>query len=263
MSLDNLIEQLRTSSISDTGVYRGICSAAAQSKVVFDEFRRLPGYTRILEHVSQEQGQAYLDEIRRLAPHVLRDPTWFTANDEHGNPIQFDYKDIGLVSPTTLRYVKVAVELQSLFGVEVLNNARVIEIGGGYGGQARILKALFPATQYTTMQYTIIDLPEPLALADAYLKKYNMHVDLIDGLRYAQPNTSIGLPGDVFISNYALTECSPDVMAIYIKHVALNCSHGYITGNAQEKRLFELLPRARRLDETPLTGPGNFVCVWP
>lgn len=259
MSLDNLIERLRTSSISDTGVYRGVCAAAAEHPQVFEEFRRLPGYTRILEHVSQEQGQAYLDEIRRLAPAALRDPTWFTENDKYGNPIRFDYKNVGLVSPTTLRYVKVAVELQSMFGLR-MNDARVIEIGGGYGGQARILKTLFPA-----VQYTIFDLPESLALANVYLKKYDVEVDLIDGLRYARPDTSIGLPGDIFLSNYALTECSPDVMALYIKHVALNCSHGYITGNAQEKLLFEQLApvKPRRLDETPLTGPGNFICVWP
>lgn len=258
VSLDELVAGLKTTSLSDTVAYRLVCQEAATNPEVFKSFRRHPAYTRILEHVTRTQGEAYLN---KLDPWMVLHPEWFKKNDEHGDPMRFEYGDgVGLVSPTTLRYVKVATDLRNMFG-SAIERAHVIEVGGGYGGQARILRALFPVS------YTILDLPEALMLAETYLKKFGIdkHVMLIDGERFAKPDTTIGLPGDLFLSNYALTECSPEVMAVYIKRVALNCPRGYITGNAQEKALFEQLApvKPRRLDEDPKTSPDNFICVWP
>ena len=72
------------------------------------------------------------------------------------------------------------------------------------------------------------------------------------------------IEGDLFLSNYALTECGPSWYEAYVCRVAFNCLRGYITGNAQEALTFERLGArgAQRFDERPLTSDGNFLCVW-
>lgn len=257
MSLDHLIGKLRTSSLSDTKAYRALCRAATMD-LMFRDFRRNQTYTRILEHVTQAQGQAYYDEILRLDEKLLLEyPQWYKDNDKYGEPEVFEYPDVGHVSPTTLRYVKVLADLRALFGP--IGHRRVVEVGGGYGGQARIVHGREPFADYT-----IVDLPEPLALAEKFLDRFAaQHVRYINGEEFVA-NARQRLYGDLFISNYALTECAPNVMDEYIRRIAYHFPRGYIIGNAQKKRLLRLLDplQARCHDEVPLTGEGNFLCVW-
>ena len=48
-----------------------------------------------------------------IDPKLLEHPQWFKDNDKYGNPDRYEYGEAGLVSPTTLRYVKVAAEPQA------------------------------------------------------------------------------------------------------------------------------------------------------
>lgn len=251
MMLDPLIAKLTTSSLSDTKRYRRICGSAADLDLLFKDFRYVPAYKRVAENVTREQGQMYLDEIRRIDPKLLEDPQWFTDNDKYGNPERHEYASVGLVSPTTLRYVKVAAELRELFGD--LPGCDIVEIGGGYGGQARIIKALHP-----TVNYTIVDLFEACLLARKYLFQYRSDCTFVDDTE------DVLLAPHLVISNYALTECAPTVLTRYVDYIVRRSARGYVIGNAQEKLLFDLLaPRhPERRDEVPLTGEGNYLCVW-
>ena len=252
---DAAIPHLQSSSISDDVAYRDVCAAAVADEEVFAQFRRLPAYTGILEHVSEDQGRQYLAEIRRAAPWLL-DPPLVLPNDVLGGPGLATYPDFPTVSPTTLRYLKVLADLVTFFGP--LADLRVVEVGAGYGGQARLIRSFFP-----TATHTIFDLPEPLALARKYLERSG----IADGVDYVACSTSADVPavaGDLFISNYALSECAPDWYDAYMRRVALGCPRGYITGNAQEATTFQYLEAVnpQRVAERPLTGQGNFVCVW-
>jgi hypothetical protein len=251
MMLDPLIAKLTTSSLSDTESYRRICASAAENDLLFRDFRCLPAYRRVSENVTREQGQAYLDEIRRNDPQLLEAPQWFKDNDKYGNPERYEYAGVGLVSPTTLRYVKVAAELRRLFGE--LRGCDIVEIGGGYGGQARILKALYPS-----VNYIIIDLFEACMLARMYLFQYRTDCTFV------HDTEDVALAPYLVISNYALTECAPTVLTKYVDHIVQGSARGYVIGNAQEKQLFDLLAsrHPERRDEVPLTGEGNFLCVW-
>ena len=66
------------------------------------------------------------------------------------------------VSPTTLRYLKVANDLETLFSS--LDGLRICEIGVGYGGQCRVLDAMF-----AVKSYTLVDLRPVLELASVSL----------------------------------------------------------------------------------------------
>jgi hypothetical protein len=254
-TFDDAIPGLKTSSMTDHDSYRGVCAAAVADEEVFAQFRRLPDYTAILEHVTAEQGQQYLAEIRREAPWLL-DPSLVLANDALGGPTIESYPDFSTVSPTTLRYLKVLADLVTFFGP--LADLHVVEVGGGYGGQARLIRSFFP-----TARHTILDLAEPLALTRKYLERSG----IVDGVTYFPCSKSDDVPflgGDVFLSNYALSECAQDWFDAYMRRVALGCARGYITGNAQEATTFEYLDAVNPqwIDERPLTAPGNFICIW-
>lgn len=253
-AFDDKLVLLRSSSVSDTPHFRHVCAVAVANDAVFSEFRRQPAYM-ILEHVGEAQGREYLEEVRRQSPELL-DISLVRANDACGGPPLADYAGLGAVAPSTLRYLKVLSDLVRLFGP--LDELHVVEVGGGYGGQARLIRSRYPA-----VRYTLIDLPEPLALARKYLERSRVDA----AVAYVACSTSAEVPtiaGDVFLSNYALSECAPDWVDAYVRRVAMHCARGYITGNAQEAALFHKLALVapQRLDERPLTAPGNYICAW-
>ena len=259
MTLDDRIAALRSTSLSDIESYRRVCAAAASDDAVFAVFRSLPAYRQILEHVDEKLGAAYIEAIARLAPEMIDNVFVFARNDTCGSPERFEYPDVGLISPTTLRYMHVAAQVRTWFWSNWHvrgRGRRFIEVGGGYGGQARIMRHL-------GAEYTIVDLPEPCALAKRYLGAFNIYdVDFVNAF---DANAS-DQAADLFLSNYALTECAPAIVETYVRRYALNCEHGYITGNAQRALLEQLLVSKRPKFEAERPVPDefadNFVCTW-
>src|SRR2546425_10768180 len=89
---------------SDNGLYISLVERANKKYRTFEHFKRHPHYTAVLEHVSREQGQKYLDVISRQSPELVSRIAEFKINDRVGDPITFSYAEIGRISPTTLRY---------------------------------------------------------------------------------------------------------------------------------------------------------------
>lgn len=251
-----------STSISDKDSYVTICRAAAENDEVFKNFKRYPQYQEILEHCSREQGQAYLDEIYKIQhdydlPSIQTYLDNFLQNDVLGNPIQFNYLELGVaISPSTLRYIKVAYELWATFGR--LDNFHITEIGGGYGGQCKVLSDLF---QFAS--YTIIDLEVANLLQHRYLNTL--------GVKNVYLTSSIdkGFKSDLVISNYAFSECHGDIQERYLDRVLLNSARGYMTLNQISPDMkpipYEVLAErlnGRLMDEVPNTHPNNRILVW-
>ncbi len=116
----------------------------------------------MVETVSCQSGREFLDFVLQNDPNLIPLFDKFRENDLIGDPVCFDYGEYGKFSPTTLRYIKIASDLKQQFGD--LSQLHIVEIGGGYGGQC---KALSDLTGFAS--YTLIDLPEALALARKYL----------------------------------------------------------------------------------------------
>jgi hypothetical protein len=55
-------------SVSDNGTYVAAVQSAIKDYKCFLTFKRHPKYREILEHVSQDDGQKYLDIVRRQSP---------------------------------------------------------------------------------------------------------------------------------------------------------------------------------------------------
>ena len=109
---------------------------AARDYRVFARFKSDPNYRKMLEHVTREQGEKYLAVIKDQSPEFFDQFDRFKINDLVGTPITHSYPIIGTFSPTTLRYIKVASDLQKYFGFNI--GEKIAEIGGGYGGRLLI-----------------------------------------------------------------------------------------------------------------------------
>jgi len=95
--------------------YTQICVEAVEDDDVFKKFKSDPRYTAILEHVPVEQGRLYAEGILQ---YDIDDDliSSFKDNDLIGGSNTFNYGgSIGIVSPSTLRYMQNALDIATFF----------------------------------------------------------------------------------------------------------------------------------------------------
>lgn len=193
-----------------------------------NNFKQHPHLTAIWEHCPEAVAMAYYDEIRRDNPWLLNHKI---TNDHKGNPTMLD---IGY-SPSTLQYMGVLSRLIKLFGP--LDDMRIVEFGGGYGGQARVIMDVY------NVEYHIIDLPEAVGLVNRYIPEVITHTVMSD------------IPADLFISNYALSEIRNNDEIIN----KINAAHGWITCNTD---LISLPWGHNRYDDIAGERKQNYILWW-
>lgn len=246
-------------SVSDNQAYPNVCLQASNNFRYFNNFRRNQIYNEILEHVSEQQGEEYLDIIKKDAD-IFSQMGELKENDKYGNPRVFYYPSVGKISPTTLRYIKVLAALKTLFGT--MDNLNICEIGVGYGGQCRIINSYFkPET------YCLIDIKPALMLTQRFLNNYTIH----SSLTYRTMNELKKKEYDLLISNYAFTELPRPIQDIYLEKSILCSKMGYITYNEitppefksyKKEELLNIIPNSEIRDEIPLTHFNNCIIVW-
>lgn len=257
----NLGMQSRLStSISDNQIYPNFCIKASTDLRVFSNFRRNNVYRQILEHLSFEVGIAYLDEIKKNNFDLLENIVLFKENDDWGNPEIFEYPEIGKISPSTLRYIKVFFDLISLF--KQIDGLKICEIGVGYGGQCRIINSVSSPSEYT-----LVDIKPALMLSQCYLDNYVLN----SVLKYKTMNELEVQNYDLLISNYAFSELPRNIQDVYLRKIILNSKKGYITFNEispeyfksyKRAELLTLIPNSRIVEEKPLTNDKNCIIIW-
>ena len=234
-------------------------------EALLSNFRRKYDYREILEHVSFSLGKQYLDLIKYSMPDSYNQLLLENLrNDSFGNPYRYKYSEKLCISPTTLRYIYTAIDIERTIGLG--RNESVVEIGVGYGGQAAVLESL-----YKVSNYDAFDLPEVISLANVYLKKINSRIrfDSRD-IHRAQDKV-----WDIAISNYAFSELNKDLQIRYLDSILSRTSRGYMimnsgrlnaSGRSNSKlsvnEIAEFLPTMRIKEENPLTGPDNYVIYW-
>jgi hypothetical protein len=250
-------------SVTDSEVfasYSSLCGLAARNMEIFNVFRRSRIMVDALDHVSIQQGKAYIVEI-------LNSNSWsndFTKVlmhvDSVGEPRKFRFRPYGTFSPTLLRYLKVYIDLKNFFGP--LKNLKIAEIGIGFGGQATLINLLD-----NPLQYTCFDLPPVLDLAKKFMNQLAVpdRYSFIDGRNPMHSNS------DLVISNYAFSEMNRNIQDQYLKNVILPSPRGYITwNNLAEKgfggytlaELVRIIPSSQIYPERPTTSEGNVIVIW-
>lgn len=248
---------------SENGKYGAVVTEALRSQKAFNTFKQKRAYRKILEHVSRAQGEVYLKIVASREDGLLETAlkTVFTSDDV-GGPVKHHYDGMTLaLSPTTLRYVKVASDLNGLFGNKI---DRVAEIGCGYGGQA-----LVNDQTLNVSHATLFDLP----FVNELIRKYLNTMLLNGAYRVTTINESLPEHYDLVISNYAFSELPSILQKAYIKKVLAQSDRGYLTmnsgidgdrsaGKLTMDQLQQLLPAFEVYEEEPLTSPFNYIIVW-
>jgi len=229
----------------------------------FLNFKRNIAYRDILEHVTRSQGLEYLNILKKRNDGMLNEGLkTILLSDQIGNPIRYNYEGFSTpLSPTTLRYLKVASDIKILFGSKI---RAVAEIGCGYGGQALVNDQLLKIHIAK-----LFDLPIVNKLIQRYL---NFH--LFNGA-YVTTTINNEVPNkyDLVISNYAFSELPKKLQIQYIKKVLSHSKKGYLTMNSglnekfnskklTLKELYKLLPNFNIFEEEPLTSPDNYIIAW-
>ena len=231
------------SSLTDTEEYRTFCARAALDPAVFQTFRRQREYEHVV-YVGQDDGARYLNRLTE--PPV-------DAAGTVGDPRMVNYPGYDVpLDPVMVRYYHDRQEIHRLFG-NALAGISVIEIGGGFGGLARLLCP-------EVLHYSICDLPEVRALQDTYLRRCpgRPHVH--------EPRP--GHPYDLIVSTFAFSELRPATqyryMIDYVRHAKrcwMICN--FLTESLGPDDLLPLMPEGARWEpETPETHVSNRVLVW-
>jgi len=258
------VAEKKNRSDSDNGVYVAFVQEAVENYDVFKNFKRHPDYQMVLEHVGQADGMKYLNIIKNQSPEFLDVIDKFKNNDLIGNPVTCSYPETGQISPTTLRYIKVASDLKKYFGLNI--GERIAEVGVGYGGQLLINDQIFSVNECH-----LFDLPPVLDLVSKYLESFILNCSY----KVITINQCSGnFPYDLVISNYAFSELPSHLQRTYIKKVMSRSSKGYLTmntgleGHATElnhlklDELRTLLPPFEVIAENPITSPNNYIIIW-
>lgn len=250
-------------------LYSNFSMKAVVSDRAFRNFKRSPSYNLVLEHVSMEKGAGYLEYLQAHYPDLLANQNIMNLfiNDKVGKPRRYFYPSVKTyMSPTTLRYVKVAADIKELFGVDL---GRVAEIGGGYGGQLICLDEICDVDSYR-----IFDIYSVNHLIEKYVSFFNLRCTY----RASHAN-DIMLNGteeyDLVLSNYSFSELPMILQLKYLNIVMKKSKRGYVTLNSgfggafdrdQTKLNYQALKtcvsESLLLREVPSTGAHNYVWVW-
>lgn len=246
---------------SEAGLYVAFVQEAVRNYRTFQNFKRHPSYRSVLEHTTQEEGAKYLAILREEGAHILAQIESLRANDAVGNPFTFAYPDIGRISPSTLRYMKVACDLHRHFGAKF--GEKVAEIGVGYGGQMFVNDRVF-----AFREYHLFDLPPVLQLASKFLESFILSGSYILSTLNQNAGDEVY---DLVVSNYAFSEFPESLQRAYITKILAKARRGYLTMNTGREKtknklslaeLRELLPPFEILEERPQTAATNYILIW-
>ncbi|MGC9954232.1 MAG: putative sugar O-methyltransferase [Rhizomicrobium sp.] len=215
-------------SATDLTDFEAFCGRAATHADIFANFRSEPTCRAVVDTMEWRDGLNNLIAALSLRPDYLLRLSEFRRNDEIGGPWTyskvsrhpeiFNYSGLGRFSPTTFRYVRVAAHIHRLFGS--FDGKRIAEIGGGYGGQARILSAA-----HRLASLSVYDLPPVLSLAERYLRALGVSAEMISAHSFAAADY------DLVISNYAFSEMTGQMQGEYFDKVISRAKHGYFLFN--------------------------------
>lgn len=196
--------------------YIDFCKKASENNQIFDTFRSHEDYGVILEGGQKRIGLANLRQIKKLGGYK-----WFKENfneikknDLYGNPFIHNFGDSIICSSSTIQYARDVYNCILLLKKSSKNQFRICEVGGGFGGFARLAISLLKIEKYY-----LIDQAEPLNLAEKYLKKYPnilSKVELISSknvFEKIQESNSF----DLFIASSSLAELDFQTQKFYFE----------------------------------------------
>jgi hypothetical protein len=97
----------------DQPVFAEVALSAVADDLQFSQFKRSPFFNLFWENHTFEEGKLYLDKISTYYPSLEEKFDQFRQNDQIGLPRTHFYRGVGFFSPSTLRFVAIAGDVQS------------------------------------------------------------------------------------------------------------------------------------------------------
>ena len=224
-------------------------------------FKSHPDYMYMLEHVSKEQGNMYLEGLSGFLTSYnfpIRDKLLeiTNSNDKFGNPKKEKFDGFMECSPTNLRYIRHSLNILDFIKQNKLTkDINIIEIGGGYGGLCLFIQKLGEFMGIKINSYTIFDLPEAMQLQEKYLNACSVNVKFnsLDNLKKIESNSFL-------VSTYAFSEIDMKLQQLYTEKV-LNpfVSHGYIAWNMID--VYDFIDNKDIMTEPEVPKTGRKNCI--
>lgn len=240
-------------------VYKQACKDVLKNDL--KDFKRHSKYTSFIANDIRDivVAREFYYHLKFLIPSLLDlYESKFSLNDRIGSPNLYIFDGIR-VSPGTLRFIKVLSDVIRFFPPDKIQN--IIEIGSGYGGQCLIFRQWKPE-----INYTLVDIPESLAVANRYLLINNIEHKFI-----STENIQVENEYDVCISDYCLSEMDKDGVQFYLDTVLSKCQFAYITSNSIGQPLQDLMDQlgtvftvVRAISEEPKTSfhDNSIIMCW-
>ena len=219
----------------DSKEYRETCLRLSRNLA---GFKQDPSYLKIVANDNRDF------KIAKAFDDYLGDVPYCAKNDLIGHPRLHNING-KLKSAGTLRFQGVRREVEAW-----CDPVKIIEIGGGYGGQRVI---------FYDKLYAIIDIKESLSLVNAYLHQLYLLTDYqYTTLLIDTEDIDFGGEADCCISCFALSEFTHEGIDFYFEHVISKCKAAYITVNYDfeyiEQKLRETFNTVEVTDSFPKTS---------
>ena len=206
--------------------YIRTCEAAAESPRELKRFRSRLSFKVVASPVSPICGKKLLRLLRKHASWsvALHSAALRAAKalDTVGSPFLYNYgPGIGLMDPLSLRNLWYCMDMLRHFGS--MKGWRVAEIGGSFGGLAKLLLDVAEVASVT-----VFELPQVKKLQFAYLRALGTNMS-----RVASPGSNLASEKyDLVVSLFCLSELSTAAQEMYATQILLPSSHIYVTSNA-------------------------------
>tara|TARA_A100001037_G_scaffold235101_1_gene213926 strand:- start:6 stop:830 length:825 start_codon:yes stop_codon:yes gene_type:complete len=223
--------------------YIQLCKQALEDDFTFNNIKSHPNYSMVEKaNITYKLcGEWLLNVYFNNYPNMLHFLEYGIDNDKYCNPTKFDYSYLlqNRVKLSTynmsfccISYVVKALNIITHMKNIDINKYNIVEIGGGYGGQAYILFKISKDLNIDIESYSIFDIKYPSMLQQKYINLVKLN-EICNINTYYDLNIDKNI-SDKFnfvISNYALSEISTKIQDVYFKKILYNVKHGFILWN--------------------------------
>ena len=184
-------------------------------------------YKIILEHGSHLIFKSYRNYIlkRKFKKFFFRYRKCFN-NDVVGYPklFKFNVKDNVNISISTIRYIATCLAIYETFKKKKF--LRVVELGGGFGGQLICLNNFFKIKNYTIYDVKIV-----CKLIRKFLSEFKLDLKYKLSTFHYQKHKNI----DLFLSNYSFSELDKNLQLLYLENIIKYAKNGFMVMNSGKK----------------------------